>query len=163
MHYRRNWIATAFVILGFVMFVPVAQAERLEIDGVACYSNTITVVQASPGEILVGSYDGKGIWRSTINPSQNTSFHQVGVFKGAGGKMSWNGFVRTLWPDGDFTIWETQGDSVSGQKAKLIYGTGRFKGATGEQTSTQITTTKPIAPGTEQACVKVLGWIESAK
>ena len=74
-----------------------------------------------------------------------------------------NGFQKVMRVDGDFTIWEFSGDSVSGATMKLIYGTGRFKGAKGEQKVTTITKAKPIVHGTEQICSKVVGWMELAK
>ena len=80
--------------------------------------------------------------------------------KVVGGKASWNGFQKVMRVDGDFTIWEFSGDSVSGATMKLIYGTGRFKGAKGEQKVTTITKAKPIVVGTEQVCSQVVGWIE---
>jgi hypothetical protein len=76
---------------------------------------------------------------------------------------SWNGFVKVLGTDGDFSIWELYGDSENGSTDKLIYGIGKFKGAKGEMKSKQITSGKPIVQGTEQACWKVEGWVELAK
>ena len=34
MFYRRNWIVGIVVVLGLVMFVPVAQAQRQIIEGI---------------------------------------------------------------------------------------------------------------------------------
>jgi len=165
MFYRRNWIAVIVVILGLFMFVPVAQAQRQIIEGISCGTNTHSVVQASPGEIYIGSFEGKGIFRSTHESkwADNNTFHQVGVLKGAGGKWSWNGFSKNLRTDGDMVFWEFSGDSESGSTQKVIYGTGKMKGAKGEMKTKQITAGKPIVQGTEQVCWKVEGWIELAK
>ncbi len=162
---RRNWTSVTIVILGLAMFVPVAQAQRHIIEGISCYSNTNTTVQAIPGEIYIGSFEGKGIFRSTHESkwADNNTFYQVAVMKGAGGKFSWNGFTKNLRPDGDIVIWEFSGDSEKGSTQKVIYGTGKFKGAKGEMTGKQITAGKPVVEGTTQACVKVEGWIELAK
>jgi hypothetical protein len=165
MFYRRNWIAVTIVILGLVMFVPVAQAERQEFENIACMTNTYNTVQASPGEIYIGTWEGKGIVRSVDEKKlfDNNTFHQVGVLKGAGGKYSWNGFYKAMRPDGDFIIWEFSGDSEIGNTAKAIYGSGKFKGVKGEVKSKVITKGKPIVEGTEQVCNSVVGWIELPK
>ncbi len=165
MFYRRYWIAGIVAVLGLVMFVPVAQAQRHIIEGISCHSNTNTTVQAIPGEIYIGAFEGKGIFRSTHESkwADNNTYYQVGVVKGAGGKWSWTGYSKNLRTDGDIVIWEFSGDSVSGTTQKVIYGTGKFKGAKGEMTSTQITAGKPVVEGTSQACQKVVGWIELVK
>jgi|MudIll2142460700_1097286.scaffolds.fasta_scaffold765881_1 hypothetical protein len=165
MFYRRNWIAGIVAVLGLVMFVPVAQAQRQIIEGIGCHSNTNTVVQAIPGEIYVGTFEGKGIFRSTHESkwADNNTYYQVGVIKAAGGKWTWNGYSKNLRTDGDIVIWEFSGDSVSGTTSKVIYGTGKFKGAKGEMTSKQITAGKPVVEGTTQSCNKSEGWIELVK
>jgi len=165
MFYRRNVIAVLVVILGLAMFVPVAQAQRQIIEGISCHSNTNTTVQAIPGEIYIGAFEGKGIFRSTHESkwADNNTYYQVGVVKGAGGKFSWNGFSKNLRTDGDIVIWEFSGDSESGTTQKVIYGTGKFKGAKGETKNKQITAGKPITPDTNQVCQKVEGWIELVK
>ena len=147
------------------MFVPVAHAQRQIIEGISCHSNTNTVVQAIPGEIYVGTFEGKGIFRSTHESkwADNNTYYQVGVIKGAGGKWTWNGYSKNLRTDGDIVIWEFSGDSVNGTTSKVIYGTGKFKGAKGEYKSQEITNGKPILQGTNQVCYKVVGWHEFAK
>jgi len=161
MSYRRNWIVVTVVILGLLMFIPVAQAEREEIESINCYSNTITIVQGTPGEILVGSFEGKAINRITGTHSRDVSTHHVGVIKGQGGKFTWNGFSKSLNPNGDIVIWEFSGDSTAGGAImKAIYGTGKYKGVKGEGKSTVITKAKPIVEGTSQECQKFVGWME---
>jgi hypothetical protein len=164
MSHQRSWTVIAVVIFGLVMIVPVAQAEREELEGILCHSNTMTIVQSTPGEIFVGSFEGKGINRITSTPSRDLSFHQVGTLKGHGGKWSWNGFSKALHPDGDFVIWEFSGDSaIGGSALKAIYGTGKYKGVKGEGKSTIITNAKPIVEGTQQQCQKFVGWVEFGK
>ena len=161
MFHQRNWVAMAVVILGLVMIVPVAQAEREEIESINCFSNTYTTVQGTPGEIFVGSFEGKGINRVSSTPSRDLSAHHVGVIKGQGGKFTWNGFAKSLNPNGDFVIWEFSGDSaIGGNTMKAIYGTGKYKGVKGEAKSTTITKAKPIVEGTMQECQKFVGWME---
>ena len=165
MFYRRNWSAVMVVILGLAMFVPVAQAQRQDFETVACVANTSTVVQFSQGEIYVGGFEGKGIVRSTHENkvNDNNTLHQIGVAKWEGGKYSWNGFYKSMRPDGEFIIWEFSGDSISGSTAKAIYGSGKLKGVKGEAKSIAITKGKPIVQGTEQICTKTIGWIELPK
>jgi hypothetical protein len=164
MFYRRNLIAMIVVILGLVMFVPVAQAERQEIEGIVCVSNTNTPVQSTPGQIYIASFDGKGIFQSTHQNKleNNNTIHQIGVMKTVGAKLVWNGLYKTMRPDGDYAIYEFSGDTASGSISKMIYGTGRYKGAKGESTSIFITTGKPIVQDTNQNCQKSVGWIEFA-
>ncbi len=64
MFYRRNWIAVIVMILGLVMFIPVAQAERQEFECIVCFAMTLNVAHSSP-EITILSYDQKGIYQST--------------------------------------------------------------------------------------------------
>jgi len=166
MFYRRNWIAVIVVILGLVMFVPVAQAERQDFEGIICSAVTHSVVQASPGEIYIASADAKAIFQSTHQNKlfDNNTSHQVYVLKGAGGKWSWNGFFKRMAPDGDFIIWEFYGDSQSGiSTSNAIYGTGKWKGIKGEAKGKRITAGTPIVQGTDQFCEKYVGWIELPK
>jgi hypothetical protein len=164
MSHRRNWIAVIVVILGLVMFVPAAQAQRQEVDKVACGSSTYNVVHFSP-EAAIYSLDAKGISRSLIENKllDNWTWHAVAVVKGMAGQWSWNGFYKEMAPDGDFIFFELSGDSQSGATAKPIYGTGKWKGVKGELKGKQITAGKPIVQGTNQACEKWVGWIELPK
>ena len=52
MFYRRNWITPIVIILGLAMFVPVAQAQRQEWEGVGCYANTYNVVHSSQEVVI---------------------------------------------------------------------------------------------------------------
>jgi hypothetical protein len=165
MSYRRSWILLTVVILGLFMFIPIAQAQRQEFENIACVANTTSTVQASPGEIYIGTFEGKGIVRSVDEKKlfDNNTFHQVGVQKAVGGKWIWNGFYKAMRPDGDFIIWEFSGDSEIGTTAKAIYGAGKFKGVKGEVKSKMLTKGKPIVEGTSQNCSQVVGWIELPK
>jgi hypothetical protein len=164
MFYRRNWIAPIVVILGLAMFVPVAQAQRQEWEGVGCHAITYNVAHFSP-EVAIMSYDGKGILRSTHENKlfDNWTIHFVAVTKMEGGKWSWNGLGKMMAPDGEFIIFEFYGDLASGGTSKIIYGTGKWKGIKGEGKSELITRGKPIVQGTNQICEKLWGWIELPK
>jgi len=146
------------------MFISVAPAERAEFEGVSCFSHTHTPLQFSPtGEIYVGSFEGKGIFRSTSKPYYENTFKSMGVLMGQMGKFTWNGYTKIMHVDGDVVMWDFSGDSVNGSIGKIIYGTGKYKGAKGEQTTKNITKTKPVVQGTEQTCQQVIGWVELAK
>jgi len=171
MFYRRNWIAMTVVILGLAMFIPVAQAERQDYEGITCSATTYNMVHSSP-EVAINSYDAKGIRQSTHESKlfDNWTLHLVTVQKRVGSKTSWNGFSKEIGPDGEFIIWEFYGDSESDTStAKPIYGTGKWKGVKGERKSQAITTAKPIFPSTFQPhttfifCQKQVGWIELPK
>jgi len=164
MSYRRNCIIATVVILGLVMFIPVAQAQRQDFEGIFCGSITYNVVHFSK-EASIMAGDLKGITRSTHESKlfDNWTYHGVFALKGLDGKWSYNGFGKGMGPDGEFIITEYYGDSESGSTGKVVYGTGKWKGIKGEFTAKRITTGKPIAQGTEQFCEKRVGWIELPK
>ncbi len=162
MSYRRSWIAVAVVILGLVMFVSIAQAERKDFKTTQCGVSTYNVVHNTP-ELGISSYDQKGILRSTDESKlfDNWTVHLVAVNKRVGGKMSWNGVMKEMGPDGEFIIWEFYGDSESRvTTANPIYGTGKWKGIKGERKSRLITTFNPVVPNTFSFCQEQVGWIE---
>ena len=164
MFYRRNWISVTVVILGLLMFIPLAQAQRQDFETRQCSANTYNVVHFAP-ELGISSYDQKSIIQSTHESKlfDNWTLHLVAVQKRIDGKVSWNGFSKEMGPDGEFIIWEFYGDNESGTTAKPIYGTGKWKGIKGERKSKVITAGKPIAPNTAQFCQKQVGWIELPK
>ena len=169
MFHRRNWIAVTVVILGLVMFIPVAQAQRQDFECRQCSVAIYNVVHFTP-ELGISSYDQKGIMQSTHESKlfDNWTLHLVTVQKRVGSKMSWNGFSKEMGPDGEFIIWEFYGEGET-TTAKPIYGTGKWKGVKGERKSQAITTAKPIFPSTFQPhttlifCQKQVGWIELPK
>ncbi len=164
MSHRRNWIPLIVVILAVAMFVPVAQAQRQEWEGVGCYANTYNVVHSSP-EVAIMSYDGKGIMRSTHEKKliDNWTLHFVAILKREGDKVSWNGLSKMMAPDGEFIISEYYGDLASGNTAKIIYGTGKWKDVKGESKGRVITAGKAIVQGTGQLREKWVGWFELPK
>lgn len=161
MSYQRSWIAVTVVILGLVMFIPVAQAERKEFETRQCSAAIFNVVHFAP-ELGIASYDQKGILQSTHESKlfDNWTLHLVAVRKRLDGKMSWSGLSKEMRPDGEFIIWEFYGDGESGTTAKPIYGSGKWKGIKGERKSKLITAGKPIVQFTDQFCQKQVGWIE---
>ena len=164
MSHRINGITLTIMILGLVMFVPVAQAQRQDFEARQCSTQTFNVVHFSP-EVGAMSVDQKSIIQSTHESKlfDNWTLHLVGVWKMMDGKWSWNGLSKEMGPDGEFIIWEYSGDTESGTMAKPIYGTGKWKGVKGERKSKVITTGKPIVQGTAQFCQQQVGWIELPK
>jgi len=127
MSYRRSWIAVSVMILGLVMLIAVAQAQRQEFETRQCSVTTYNAVHSTP-ELGISSYDQKGIMQSTHDSKlfDNWALHLVGVQKRLGNNLSWNGLSKEIGPDGEFIIWEFAGDSESGlSTAKPIYGTGK--------------------------------------
>jgi hypothetical protein len=168
MFHHRDWIAVTVVILGLVMFIPLAQAQRQDFETRQCNIQIYNVVHFAP-ELGISSYDQKGIVQSTHESKlfDNWTLHLVAVQKRLDGKISWSGFSKELGPDGEFIIWEFYGDNESGKSettAKPIYGTGKWKGVKGERKSQVITAGRPIVPNSTFAvCQKQVGWIELAK
>jgi len=163
MLYRKSFMVIAVAVLGLLVFVPNIQAERLAVEGTSCCANTINIVQAWNGQIYLGSYEGKCIYRGTTanEPAENTSY-QVGILKATLQGPTWHGLQKAVDKDGDFIYYEFTGDRKSGTTVTLISGTGKYKGAKGEMKVQNITTAKPIAPDTDLYCAKVTGWIELA-
>jgi len=164
MFYRRNWIVVIIGILGLILSVPVAQAQRQEVDIVCCYSSTTNVVHFSP-EASVMSHEGKAIFQSSHENKvfDNFTSHFVGTVKRVSDKWMAHTLCKHMGPDGDFMLWETTADSESGMTSKPIYGTGKWKGIKGETKGKRITAGKPIVEGTVQACERWVGWIEVPK
>jgi hypothetical protein len=164
MSYRRSWIPVTALILGSLMFIPVAQAQRQDFEAVQCNVATLNFVQSSP-ELAIYSLEQKGIIQSTHVSKllDNWTRHGILVIKRIDDKMTYNGFLKTLAPDGEFIIWEVSGDNQVGSTVKALYGSGKWKGVKGEYKSKIITSGKPIAPNTNQFCEKAVGWIELAK
>ena len=165
MFYRRNWIAVTVVILGLIMFMPVAQAQRQDFENINCSVTTINSVHISPA-LAITSWDMHGITQSPQGSKlfDNWSRHSVMVYKRIDKKISWNGFTKALAPDGELIIWEFSGDSISGTTtANPIYGTGKWKGVKGESKSKRLTSGKRIIANIEPYCDKAVGWIEVPK
>ncbi|MGZ3568729.1 MAG: hypothetical protein ACXU9W_08035 [Thermodesulfobacteriota bacterium] len=164
MSYRRNWIPVTVLILGSLMFIPIAQAQRQDFEAVQCYASTYNRIHNSP-ELMISGVEQKGITQST-HPSKlfdNWTRHSIYTVKRIGDKMGWNGFTKTLAPDGEFIMWEFSGDSQGGSDVKALYGSGKWKGVRGEYNGKRITRGKPLEPSGDQFCEKVVGWIELAK
>jgi hypothetical protein len=155
--------AATAVVLGLVMFIPVAQAET-PYDITACGSGTVTVLSQSK-ELTVASSETRGISESNHENKvfDNCSFYHVRIVKIEAGKWSAHGYTKFMDPDGDILIVEF---SQMGEEAttKFLQGTGKWKGITGGGKVMYLTpNAKPIAPGTIQGCYRQTGTFELPK
>ena len=162
----NTWVATALsvavaIVLGFVMFIPVAQAET-PYDITPCMSGTITMLIQSK-EMTVFSMDLKGIARSNHENKvfDNYTFHYVGVYRIIAGKViAQHGYTKFMDPDGDCFLVEVSNVGGQGSVTKLLHGTGKWKGITGGGELKPIARGKPIKPGTWQGCSRHIGTFE---
>ncbi|MEN6319980.1 MAG: hypothetical protein ABFD82_14645 [Syntrophaceae bacterium] len=158
---RRLWIVAVAMIVVLVMFIPVVQAEP--IDMLTCASGTITMIVASE-ELTIMSYEGKGI---NIDNLENKAFdnmttHCVGVFKSVNKKMEATLYTKYMDPSGDFFVVDIL-QVGSERDWKFLYGTGKWKDVSGGGKALYITKGKPITPGTTQSCFKITGTYELKK
>jgi len=164
MFIKKDLIAVIVLILAVGMFVPVAQAQRLDVEFTVCQAITYNVVHNTP-EAGIVTYDSKAIIQGTKESKvfDNWTAQGVGVVKRIGDKISTYGLAKRMAPDGEFIIWELHEESGSEAIWKPIYGTGKWKGIKGEVKGKKFTTGKPIIPGTDQFCANYIGWIEVPK
>ena len=149
-------------IFTFILFIVTAQAEQ-PIDCLLCSNMTMTTI-VETGDLNIMSYESKGIVLDNTQGKffDNSTVHIVGLMKIDKGKLT-NSFVgKYLDPSGDFYVIESSQPGM-GFDWKFIYGTGKFKGITGEGKALRFTKGKPISPGTSQYCVKITGTYELGK
>ncbi|MDI6755078.1 MAG: hypothetical protein QME78_11880 [Thermodesulfobacteriota bacterium] len=158
---KRWWVVAAATVLGLVMFIPIAQAEPMDI--INCSSGTTNVLLATE-ELTIMTTDVKGITRDNL-PSKvfdNMTYHCVGLFKVMGGKRYGTTNCKFMDPSGDYFVVEAS-YGPEGGTAPFLFGTGKFKGITGNCETKPITSGKPIVPGTSQGCARVTGTYELKK
>ena len=150
------------IILGLLMFVPIAQAET-NYDINVCGSSEITMVSQSK-ELTVLTMNFKGIIRSNDENKifDNCSIHHVRVQRIEAGKITAYGYSKFLAPDEDSVMLEY---SQVGKEAttKFLQGTGKWKGITGGGKAWGIALAKPITKGTIQGCNRQTGTFELPK
>jgi hypothetical protein len=158
---KRLWIGAVAMIVGLVMFIPVVQAEP--IDMLTCASGTLTTIVTSE-ELNIMSYEGKGINIDNLRNKMfdNMTTHGLGLFKSVSGKMEATLYSKYMDPSGDFFIVDIS-QVGSERDWKFIYGTGKWKGVSGGGKAVYITRGKPITPGTTQSCFKITGTYELKK
>jgi hypothetical protein len=158
---KRFRMVAAGAFLGLAWFLPAVHAEPLDITN--CSSGTTNVLLATD-ELTIMTTDVKGITRDNL-PSkvfENMTYHCVGLFKVISGKRYGTTNCKFMDPGGDYFVVEAS-YGPEGAKAPFLYGTGKFKGITGNCESKPITSGKPIVAGTTQGCARVTGAYELKK
>ena len=158
----KRWEIVTAIVLGLVMFLPFAQAETF-FDITECGAGTVTLVYQSP-EMTIAGQDGKGTILSNHENKvlDNCTFHVVVIAQTADGKRRSESYWKIMDPDGDIIIAEVH-VVIPEKTMKFLYGTGKWKGIKGGAKGRGITTGKPVAPGTWQACSRYTGTFELPK
>lgn len=153
----------AAIVLGLVMFIPVAQAEQ-PYDLTACGSGTITLLSTSK-ELTVYSIEGRGIVQDNLKSKlfDGCTWHAVGVVLIMDGKKTGLMYTKVMDPDGDFFVSKSTYVGPDERTGKILHGTGKWKGITGGGKSRVIIRGKPITPGTVQACSRTTGTFKLPK
>jgi len=157
------------VAVGFLLFIPVAQAQQTY-DFMVCLAGTATTASASK-EVRVASYESSGICRSNHENKvfDNCSWHAVGASRIFEGKRTATEYTRLEDLDGDYVViegnWGPGGLDYKGFGGitKFLEGTGKWKGIKGEGKCERILTSKPIKEGTWQSCSRFTGTFELPK
>lgn len=134
---KKWWITSAAMALGLFLLITAAQAEQ-PYDITTCGSATNTVLFSSE-DLTIISFESKGISISNHENKafDNNTFQCAGVIQIASGKPSGDMFCKFLDPDGDVTLGESTLDGAEGTW-KFIYGTGKWKGISGEVKTGQL-------------------------
>ena len=157
-----------FVTRTFVLYSAMALASGsllardLSIDYTQCYAGVVNLLHASK-ELTSGSYDLKGIVRSNTDDKtlDNQTMHCVGAFANVGGNVTDSGYCKFVSGENDSyvgTYVRTSTDPKTQQGTwRLLGGTGKWQGITGEATYLNSIGHRPVAPGTFQQCGRVTG------
>ena len=90
------------------------------------------------------------------------TFHSVGILKVEGGKLTGSFYSKYMDPRGDFLVVEVLQVGME-RDWKHLYGTGKWKGATGQGKAFPFTKGRPVSPNTQQSCIKITGTYELKK
>lgn len=156
--------AVGVIVLCFVIFLQVANAEEKPVNFISCRSGPVTILSASK-ELTVYSYDFKGIDQGTKGDMTFNNFtHRcmgLGLRKEGEVPLS-KGYCKYMDPDGDFFIvgWDAPFGKNHPLPWNFLQGTGKWKGIKGGGTVITITRGKPIVEGTSQYCIEVTGKYE---
>jgi hypothetical protein len=165
MFFSSFWKMGVTIILGLVMFIPVAQAEE-PFDITFCGSTRVTETLSESQDLTITTFEGKGAVRSNLanKAFDNCSYHLLGTSLNIGGKMTNFGYSKYMDSDGDFVVQENFYPLGATEATwKFLYGTGKWKGIKGSGKTIPIIRPKPIAPGTRQGCLRSTGTFELPK
>jgi len=154
---------SAAIILGLVMFIPVAQAEQ-PFELTDCWSSKVTMLSKSE-ELTVLSSDVLGMTISENKLFNNLTSNCLCLRCYIAGKQKSICYSKLMDADGDFFITEsirTGTEAGPASSWKFLQGTGKFKGITGGGKSlfTASNLKRPIRPGMLQGRLKMTGTFE---
>ena len=158
----RKWSVLVGIILGLLIFIPVAQSQT-PFDVTQCGAGPVTVVFQSQ-EVSVSGLEGKGIFFSNHENKvfDNCTFQVVQIARVIGGNRVANSYWKIMDADGDAIVASV--DIVGHEKTMtFLHGTGKWKGIKGGAKGKDITGGKSIVPGTFQACSRYVGSFELPK
>jgi len=154
------------IVLGLVMFIPVAEAEEtLSFHIIGCSSGMFTTLSESKA-LTVYNIVGKGVaWGITGDSTfENMTWQFAAVLRTMDGNTIGMGYYKFTSPDGDYFVLEGTGGTVlEGGTWKFLHGTGKWEGATGQAASKFIMRGKPVSLESEQYWCRVIGTIQLPK
>lgn len=137
-----------------ILLLPVSAAHAAEpFDITYCGSGAVTIIVKSKA-LAIASVDAKGIAIGNDNNSNfhNLTWHGVGFMVAQGGKRSWQGYATIVDTDGSTIIVTTTITDL-----KIMMGTGKWQGITGQEKGWLIAKGRPVTEGTIQNCRRVKG------
>jgi hypothetical protein len=152
---------TVAIILGLIMLTPLAEAQQT-FQVMGCSS--CKVVMLSEGKVLtIYSMTGNGpAWSATKSTTFNDmKWEFVATIRVHDGKTIGIGYYKFTDPDKDYFILEATGGAViEGGPWNFVYGTGKWKGATGTLKGRTTFRGKPVSTETEQYWCRIIGTLE---
>jgi hypothetical protein len=149
-------------IFVLVMLIPAARAEE-PVDFTQYASCTFTVASEDK-DFIFSTFECMGITRSNHENKafDNMSVLDVGVGRREGEQSTSYSLAKYLDRDGDYVVMEFSEIRREGTW-KILYGTGKWKGAKGSGKHVHVGGGKPVKPGTGQGYVRNTGTFELPK
>ena len=133
---NKRWkIEALTIVIGLIMFIPVAQAQQ-PFDITDYFYATVTPLSSDP-ELTIFHSDVKGVIHDNLESKtfDRMTSHCLRSGRVSAGKMTWTTYSKFTDSDGDFFITEAsaEGVPVSAQESsfKFLQGTGKWKGISG--------------------------------
>ena len=160
----KGWKVGIAIILGLIAFIPVAQGEEA-FHVMGCSSGTFTSLSESEALTLYNVV-GKGIaWGMTGDKAyDNMTWQFAAVLRVMGGNTIGMAYYKFIDPDGNYFILEGTGATVlEGGTWRFLYGTGPWKGITGQARGRFVMRGKPVPLETEQYWCRIIGTLQLPK
>lgn len=146
----------------FATIIGTAYAQQTY-ENTNCRAGTMAVL-AQADDMIVYALDHRGVNISAEpgNPFGDSAQRCIGVVAVIGGKAAGNGWCRNVDPKtGDWYVvdWKTSDKPGTGTYT-FRYGTGKWKGVTGDGTYELLAPTKPVDAGTYQNCARIRGTVK---